>query len=70
MMDIYPTVLSVAGVKVPENHILDGSTLERMIAGKKDKAHRDDFLIAFPSRTSWQLFYFIPQRRLEADLLL
>ena len=25
VMEIYPTVLSVAGVEVPENHVLDGS---------------------------------------------
>lgn len=69
VMDIYPTVLSVAGVKVPENHILDGSTLERMIAGKKDKAHRDDFLMHFPHehrgsyftsyrKGAWKLIYY------------
>ena len=69
VMDIYPTVLSVAGVKVPENHILDGSTLERMIAGKKDKAHRDDFLMHFPHehrgsyftsyrKGDWKLIYY------------
>lgn len=47
-MDIYPTVLSIAGVKTPKGHVLDGSDMKKLFAGKKDKNHRDDVLIHFP----------------------
>ena len=47
-MDIYPTVLSVAGVKPAPNHILDGADLRKLLKGKRDKKHRDDFLMHFP----------------------
>lgn len=69
VMDIYPTVLSVAGVAVPKNHILDGSDLKTLLAGKKDKNHRDDFLMHFPHehrgsyftsyrKGDWKLIYY------------
>ena len=48
IMDVYPTVLSVAGIDVPENHVLDGSDLKRLLQGIPDKKHRDDFLMHFP----------------------
>lgn len=69
VMDIYPTVLSVAGVKAPKNHILDGSDLKKLIQGKADKKHRDDFLMHFPHehrgsyftmyrKGDWKLIYY------------
>lgn len=48
IMDIYPTVLSIAGLKAPKNHTLDGGDLKRLFSGKKDRRHRDDFLLHFP----------------------
>lgn len=48
VMDIYPTVMSVAGVELPQNHILDGSDLQLLLQGKADADHRDDFLMHFP----------------------
>ena len=69
VMDIYPTVLSVAGVKAPKNHVLDGSDLKKLLNGKKDKKHRDDFLMHFPHehrgsyftsyrKGDWKLIYY------------
>lgn len=69
IMDLYPTVLSAAGVKVPENHILDGSDLRRLLTGKADRRHRDDFLLHFPHehrgsyftayrKGDWKLIYY------------
>ena len=69
IMDIYPTVLSVAGVKPPKNHILDGSDLKKLVQGKKDKNHRNDFLMHFPHqhrgsyfttyrKGDWKLIYY------------
>lgn len=48
IMDIYPTILSVAGVKLPANHTVDGADLKKLIQGKVDDKHRDDFLLHFP----------------------
>lgn len=69
VMDIYPTVLSVAGVKPPKDHILDGDDLKRLVSGKSDKKHRDDFLMHFPHehrgsyfttyrKGDWKLIYY------------
>lgn len=69
IMDIYPTVLSVAGVKVPKTHILDGADLKKLLKGKRDKKHRDDFLMHFPHehrgsyftsyrKGDWKLIYY------------
>lgn len=38
VMDIYPTVLSVAGVDTPQNLTLDGSNMKKLMAGKKTEA--------------------------------
>lgn len=68
-MDIYPTVLSVAGVKAAKGHVLDGADLKKLVSGKKDKRHRDDFLMHFPHehrgsyftsyrKGDWKLIYY------------
>lgn len=68
-MDIYPTVLSVAGVEKPEGHILDGADLKKLVAGKRDRRHRDDWLMHFPHENNgryhtvyrkgdWKLIYY------------
>lgn len=48
VMDIYPTVLSVTGVKASKKHVLDGNSLEKLFTGKRDRKHRKDFLMHFP----------------------
>ena len=69
IMDIYPTVLSVAGIKPPQGYVLDGSDLKRMLAGKADSRHRNDFLMHFPHehrgsyfttyrQGDWKLIYY------------
>ena len=70
IMDLYPSILSAAGVEDPKGHILDGSDLKRLLKGKKDILHRRDFLMHFPHgehranyfttyrRGSWKLVYY------------
>ena len=69
IMDIYPTVLSVAGVDAPKDYVLDGNDLKKLARGKKDKKHRDDFLMHFPHehrgsyftvyrKGNWKLIYY------------
>lgn len=48
IMDIYPTILSIANIDVPDNYVLDGSDLKKLLSGKKDREHRRDFLMHFP----------------------
>ena len=69
IMDIYPTVLSAAGIKPSKGHVLDGSDLKRMLSGKTDSHHRNDFLMHFPHehrgsyfttyrQGDWKLIYY------------
>lgn len=70
IMDIYPSVLSVAGVTLPKGYELDGNDLKKLLTGKKDKKHRDDFLMHFPHdiergsyftsyrKADWKLIYY------------
>ena len=70
IMDLYPTILSVAGIDTPKNHTLDGSNLKILFQGKNDKKHRDDFLMHFPHgehranyfttyrKGDWKLIYY------------
>ena len=69
IMDIYPTVLSVAGIAAPQGHTLDGADLKKLLTGRRDKRHRDDFLMHFPHehnhsyfttyrKGDWKLIYY------------
>lgn len=69
VMDIYPTVLSAAGVEAPEGYVLDGSDLKELLAGKQDKNRPEEFLMHFPHqhrgsyfttfrKGDWKLIYY------------
>ena len=70
VMDLYPTILSVAHVKSPKHYVLDGADLKKLLQGKEDKNHRDDFLMHFPHgehranyfttyrKGDWKLIYY------------
>ena len=70
IMDLYPSILSAAGVDTPKGHILDGSDLKRLLKGKKDIRHRRYFLMHFPHgehranyfttyrKGPWKLIYY------------
>lgn len=74
IMDIYPTVLSAAGIALPEDHILDGKDLKKLLKGQKDEKHPDYFLLHFPHehrgsyfttyrKGDWKLiYYYNPQK--------
>lgn len=48
IMDIFPTVLNVAGVEIPKEYIQDGYDLKKMLSGEPDPTHPDTFLMHFP----------------------
>lgn len=69
IMDIYPTILSVADIDKPGYYTVDGRSLEKLLTGKKDRKHPNDFLVHFPHNhrgsyfTSyidgeWKLIYY------------
>ena len=70
VMDLYPTILSVADINIPKHYALDGSDLKKLFQGKKDKKHRNDFLMHFPHgehranyfttyrKGNWKLIYY------------
>ncbi|MFV0544623.1 MAG: sulfatase [Bacteroides sp.] len=69
VMDLYPTVLSVAGVQAPKQQVLDGADLKKLLSGKADRSHRSDFLMHFPHehrgsyfttyrKDDWKLIYY------------
>ena len=69
-MDIYPPILSVAGINIPKDYVVDGADLKKLLKGKADKKHRDDFLMHFPHgehranyfttyrKGDWKLIYY------------
>lgn len=78
IMDLYPTILSVAGLKAPKNHVLDGGDLKKLVSGKKDSKHRDDFLMHFPHEQrgcyfttyrigDWKLIYYFHPEKANAS---
>ncbi len=48
VMDLFPTLLSVAGVAVPDKHPVDGINLATLLQGKRDAARPERFLMHYP----------------------
>ena len=46
--DIFPTLLGVAGVAVPQKHPVDGSPLDTLLTGKPDDSRPETFLMHYP----------------------
>lgn len=75
VMDIYPTVLSLAGVSAPENYPVDGVNLAPQFIGQANKSRQQRFLMHFPHshRSSyftsfrdgdWKLVYhYLPEKK-------
>lgn len=69
IMDIYPTVLSVAGCKLPADYVIDGFDLKKQLSGKVNRKRLETFLMHFLTLIAAITSQYIA-RRLEADLLL
>ena len=48
VQDIFPTVLDLAGVARPAGHVVDGQSLTPLLAGRRDAARSDAFLMHYP----------------------
>lgn len=69
VMDIYPTVLSLAGATNPQGHVIDGADLRIQLEGKKNINRPDKVLMHFPHEHrasyfttyidgNWKLIYY------------
>lgn len=77
VMDIYPTVLSLAGAENPAGHVVDGIDLRTQLEGKKNKHRSGKVLMHFPHEHrgsyfttyidgDWKLiYYYNPERPSE-----
>jgi len=50
VMDIYPTILSVVGIKPALHHAIDGTDLKIQIEGKQNPLRKEKFLMHFPHK--------------------
>ncbi len=48
VMDLYPTILALVGVKNPAGHVIDGVDLAKQFAGENNSSRPDVFLMHFP----------------------
>lgn len=48
VMDLYPTLLALAGAKNPQKHVVDGFDLATQITGKTNPSRGKSFLMHFP----------------------
>ena len=46
--DLFPTLLSLAGIASPQGHFVDGAGLDTLLAGKADRSRREEFLMHYP----------------------
>lgn len=46
--DLFPTLLSLAGVQTPVEHIIDGKRLDRLFTGEADSLRDESFLMHYP----------------------
>lgn len=48
VQDLFPTLLDLAGAKAPNDHVVDGLNLDRLLAGQKDPTRQETFLMHYP----------------------
>lgn len=77
VMDIFPTVLDLIELQIPNDHQVDGSSLRKLFTGAKDPSRSEMFLMHFPHRhrssyfTSYRLgewkviYHYNPKRASE-----
>jgi len=48
VQDLFPTVLGLAAVRVPESHVVDGLRLNTLLEGRRDTSRPEQFLMHYP----------------------
>ncbi len=46
--DLFPTLLQLAGVAIPQSHAVDGRPLNGLLTGKADRSREETFLMHYP----------------------
>ena len=46
--DLFPTILDLVGSQAPDNHPVDGSTMQTLLTGMTDTARKEEFLMHYP----------------------
>ncbi len=46
--DMFPTLLGLAGIESPAQHVVDGKKLDTLLTGKPDTTRRETFLMHYP----------------------
>ena len=76
-MDIYPTVLDLAGIEKPKMHVLDGKNLVPILNGSAERLERDRVFWHFPSyiggggsssamrKGDWKVIEFFESQKVE-----
>jgi arylsulfatase A-like enzyme len=78
--DLFPTVLGLIGVPSPAGHVVDGSRLDTLLAGKPDETREETFLMHYPHsphrsnyftcyrRGDWKVIYhYFPSKASEGS---
>ncbi len=72
ILDIFPTLIDVAGANYPESHVLDGFKLQKQLGGEQNTDRQELFLNHFPHgdhrsnyftslvQSDWKLIYHYP----------
>lgn len=48
VMDLFPTILGVTGTAAPRGHVVDGTRLDALLAGRRDPQRAETFLMHYP----------------------
>jgi arylsulfatase A-like enzyme len=48
VMDLFPTILNLTDVKIPNGHKVDGRRLDTLLTGKSDSSRSEEFLMNYP----------------------
>lgn len=46
--DLFPTLASLAGASVPQDHTIDGKRLQKLLTGQRDESRPEQFLMHYP----------------------
>jgi arylsulfatase A-like enzyme len=73
IQDLFPTILNLAGIRPPAQHVMDGIPLDTLLTGKPDSNRKEQFLNHYPHAphrsdywTSWRdgewkvIYHYIP----------
>lgn len=48
VFDLFPTILSITGTASPKDHVVDGTSLTRLLSGQRDSSRSEAFLMHYP----------------------